>query len=195
MANSSMLVLPMTIAPASRRRARKGASRGGWLSSSASDPAVVGRSTVSKLSCTATGTQNSGPRNAPPAVPRSSASACATAWGLSARKALSGGPRLVSRSRAAISARTARIASAQDPGARSWADAVCAKRRSDESASSARGEGWWATVMALMRLRLPGRDAGPGTRRSARSPLPGLEIPITIRQEQQQTSEVGRAER
>jgi hypothetical protein len=40
-ANSSMLVLPTMTAPAARRRATNGASRGGWLPISASDPAVV----------------------------------------------------------------------------------------------------------------------------------------------------------
>jgi len=71
---------------------------------------------VLKLSFTATGTQNNAPRGSPAAVLRSSASACAMALGLRVRKALSGGPALVSRSRAAMSVKTARIAAAHEPG-------------------------------------------------------------------------------
>jgi hypothetical protein len=50
LAHSDRLVLPKITAPASRRRATKGASRPGALFASAREPAVVGMSRVSMLS-------------------------------------------------------------------------------------------------------------------------------------------------
>src|SRR5690606_1298188 len=55
LAHSERLVLPRMTAPASRRRATSGASRPGALSTSASEPAVVGMSAVSMLSFRRTG--------------------------------------------------------------------------------------------------------------------------------------------
>lgn len=78
-----MLVLAMTIAPASRILRTMKASSGGRLSASAIDPPVVTMSCVSKLSLTSIGTQNSGPVSSPAPSDASSSSARSSARGLS----------------------------------------------------------------------------------------------------------------
>src|SRR6476619_7031692 len=60
-ANSSRLVLPMTIAPASRSRVTTVASYGGRQPSRIFDEHVVGTPRVQKLSLSAIGTPASGP--------------------------------------------------------------------------------------------------------------------------------------
>ena len=69
LAHSLRLALPSTTMPASRSRATSGASsRGGGMSASASEPAVVARPAVSMLSFTSTGMPCSGPRTCPSAA-------------------------------------------------------------------------------------------------------------------------------
>mmetsp|Transcript_5153 Transcript_5153/g.17984 ORF Transcript_5153/g.17984 Transcript_5153/m.17984 type:complete len:255 (+) Transcript_5153:1175-1939(+) len=73
--NSSMAVLPMTMAPASRSRRTTVASYGASQPASAFDPAVVGsRSAVQKLALSATGTPSSFDRGASPRAKRLSTS-------------------------------------------------------------------------------------------------------------------------
>ena len=74
-ANSSQLVLPMTIAPASASFCTTVASYGGTKPRSTFDAAVVGRPRVQMLSFTAIGTPASGPSVAPAVRARSIAAA------------------------------------------------------------------------------------------------------------------------
>src|SRR5437773_3453446 len=67
MANSSRLVLPMTMAPAARSRSTTVASYGGFHPSRMRDEQVVGTPRVHRLSLRATGTPASGPGSSPPA--------------------------------------------------------------------------------------------------------------------------------
>src|SRR5438552_12871612 len=64
-ANSSRLVLPMTTAPAARRRSTTVASYGGRQPSRILDEHVVGMPRVVMLSLSATGTPASGPGSRP----------------------------------------------------------------------------------------------------------------------------------
>src|SRR5947207_11849836 len=80
MANSSRFVLPMTIAPAARRRVTTVASYGGRHPSRMRDAQVVGTPRVHMLSLSATGTPARGPGSPPVATPRSTGSAAARAW-------------------------------------------------------------------------------------------------------------------
>ena len=89
-----MFDLASTIAPASRMRRTIVASRGGIHPLRASEPAVVWRSFVSKLSLTIIGTQWSGPVSPSRAKRRSSESATVSAAGFSVTIALMAGPRL-----------------------------------------------------------------------------------------------------
>ena len=85
--------MPRTNAPASRSFFTVNASRIGRDCASAREPAVVGKSAVSKLSLRITGTQCNGPtadRSWRYAV--SIASAVASAWGFSVIRAFSAGP-------------------------------------------------------------------------------------------------------
>lgn len=91
-ANSAMFDLASMTAPASRSLRTMKASRGGAESFSERDPAVVGMSTVSKLSFTITGTQCSGPARPDRPNCASSASAAAKAPGFTMTIALSAGP-------------------------------------------------------------------------------------------------------
>ncbi len=88
-AHSAMLVLARTMASASRSRRTMKASSGGRLSASATEPPVVGRSWVSKLSLTRSGAQNSGPGSSPAASRASISSARSSARGLTIEMALS----------------------------------------------------------------------------------------------------------
>ena len=97
-----MFDLASTIAPASRMRATIVASCLGIHPLSASEPAVVCRSFVSKLSFTIIGTQCSGPVSPSFANRLSSESAIASAFGFNVTSALMAGPCL---SYAAIRAR------------------------------------------------------------------------------------------
>ena len=76
-ANSSMLVLPMRIAPASRSRRVTVDSYGGYQPSRIFEPQVVGIPTVANRSLTATGTPASAPSGSPAARLRSTSRACA----------------------------------------------------------------------------------------------------------------------
>src|SRR6202166_3646069 len=71
MANSSRLVLPITTAPAARRRSTTVASYGGRQPSRIRDEHVVGTPRVHMLSFNATGTPASGPGSSPAATFRS----------------------------------------------------------------------------------------------------------------------------
>jgi hypothetical protein len=87
-----MLAFASTTAPASRSRRTCVASRAGTYPASDSDPAVVWRPAVSKLSFTTTGTQWSAPIGAPARRPASSESATRRAAGSASTSALSAGP-------------------------------------------------------------------------------------------------------
>ena len=79
MANSSRLVLPMTMAPAARSRSTTVASYGGAQPSRIRDEHVVGTPRVHRLSLSATGTPASGPGSSPAAMRASRSSAAASA--------------------------------------------------------------------------------------------------------------------
>src|ERR1700735_720397 len=74
-----MLVLPIKIAPAERRRPVMVDSYGGYQPSRIFDPQVAGAPTVVNRSFTATGTPASAPSRSPAARLRSTARACASA--------------------------------------------------------------------------------------------------------------------
>ena len=102
LAHSLRLALPSTTIPASRSRATIGASsRGGGMSTNASDPAVVARPAVSMLSFTSTGTPCNGLRGRPRAASASSRVASSRASGLIVQTALISGSTASTRSRAA----------------------------------------------------------------------------------------------
>src|SRR5437016_4618245 len=71
MANSSRFVLPITIAPAARRRVTTVASYGGRQPSRMRDAQVVGTPRVHRLSFSAIGTPARGPGSPPPSTTRS----------------------------------------------------------------------------------------------------------------------------
>ncbi len=103
LAHSDRLVLPRITAPASRRRLTMKASRGGFASSSAMEPAVVCmRSAVAMLSLSSTGMPCSGPRSLPARRSRSRSRAMPAASGLSSITELTRGP---ARSKASMRAR------------------------------------------------------------------------------------------
>ncbi len=91
-ANSAMFDLASTIAPASRMRRTMKASCCGTMPESDNEPAVVGRSRVSKLSFTIIGMQCRGPTGPPLANRLSSESAVASAAGFTTMRALIAGP-------------------------------------------------------------------------------------------------------
>ena len=91
-ANSARFDLASTMAPAARMRCTMKASCSGTNPCSESEPAVVGRSAVSKLSFTITGMQCSAPVGAPPRRAVSSESATLSARGLTTMIALIAGP-------------------------------------------------------------------------------------------------------
>ena len=100
MANSSQLVLPMTMAPAAATFVTTVASYGGFQPSRIFDEQVVGTPRVHMLSFSAIGTPASGPGSLPAATIASIASARDRAW--SARIRLNA---WISGSRAVIAAR------------------------------------------------------------------------------------------
>ena len=103
LAHSLRLVLPRTIAPASRSRRTRCASRFAWTPASASEPPVVHmRSPVAMLSFSSTGIPCSGPRRWPARRSASQTFASPSASGLSSMTLFSRGPR---RSTAAMRAR------------------------------------------------------------------------------------------
>ena len=84
--NSGMVVLPMTIAPASRARATAGESSESGVSGSDSlEPRSVAQPVASSASFTVIGTPSRGPAGAPRAQRRSASRAAAIAWSSSSR--------------------------------------------------------------------------------------------------------------
>ena len=109
-ASSVWLALPMTMAPASRRRATTNASRGGTERASVTAPPVVGRSAVSTLSLRIRGMPCSGGRAIPATRSRSIPAAASSARGFTVMMARSAGPFL---SNAAMRSRHSRTTSTQ----------------------------------------------------------------------------------
>src|SRR5579863_4124053 len=108
-ANSSMLVLPIRTAPASRSRRVTVDSYGGYQPSRILEPQVAGAPTVANRSLTATGTPASAPSGSPAARLRSTSRACASASsGFTCRNALT------RSSTAAMRSRCARVTSAAE---------------------------------------------------------------------------------
>jgi hypothetical protein len=91
-ANSDMLALPRRTAPAAVSFATRKASSGGVEPSSISDPAVVGRSAVSKLSLTTTGMPCSGERRPLRRRSASRARAVSSAFGMTTINPRNWGP-------------------------------------------------------------------------------------------------------
>src|SRR5262247_3015199 len=79
-ANSGVLVLPMTIAPAARSFATHASSESGTWCAYAREPKVVRIPAVSVLSLIATGAPCRGPRSRPAARSRSARRASSSAW-------------------------------------------------------------------------------------------------------------------
>jgi hypothetical protein len=152
-ANSAMLDFASTMAPAARMRCTMNASRCGIHPCSESDPAVVGRSVVWKLSFTMTGMQCSAPRLPPAAAWRSSESATASARGFTTMSELSAGPVL---SYAAIRSRypctTAWQVTAPERSAACTAGMVV-------STTSKRARGRWAPAVATARVAMTAASA------------------------------------
>lgn len=126
-ANSSRLVLPSTIAPASRSLVMTVASYGGFQPSRMRDPHVVGNSCVQMMSLIATGSPASGGSPSPFARRSSQRFAAASADGRSTdRKAWMCGSSVSMRSR------QARTSSAEEISRR------CSRSRSVEAGRSIR---------------------------------------------------------
>src|SRR5215472_796303 len=164
-ANSSMLVLPRMITPASRSRLVTVASYGGRQPSRIFDPQVVGMSFVVSTSLSASGTPASGPSGYPAARLRSTSSAAASApIPATCRNACTAG------STATIRSRCAWVTSTADASPAATAAAISAAVSRVSSGVSA----------AISVLRQDARHPEPGLfrRRSAGQRLLGREAGI-----------------